>query len=120
MLSVRDARASGQLGRQAFLAVRRTGCTQGVSGLLAVTASCAVGRESWTTAARLHGATSRALAADPDLSAVGVIDEEQEMLDSERARVRSQLGDSDYGAAFAADAALPARAAIELALGRTA
>ena len=54
-----------------------------------------------------------------ELAAVHIGPEEQLLLDRERDRVREHLGAPAYDTAFAVGAALPAQAAIDLALGRT-
>jgi predicted ATPase/class 3 adenylate cyclase len=118
-LITNDYATAESLVRKSLLVVRRLGFNADASELLVGAACCATWRGDYDRAARLHGAADADIKAALAAGAINWSAAEQNLQESDQAKLREVLGEQSYDEAYRAGARLSAIQAVELALDRT-
>jgi hypothetical protein len=103
--------------RRNLLVARRIGAGVSIAMVLFAAACCVAWQGEMPRAARLHGAADADIEAGLADGSIGWSDLEQRLRVDEQGRLRSQLGDEAFDAAYGLGAGLSRLQAVEIALG---
>jgi non-specific serine/threonine protein kinase len=104
--------------RRLLRTARRTAVAAGAAEVLLTAACCTAWQGELARAATLHGCADVAISAGLENRTMRWSDAEQALREREQARVRGQLGETGWLAAYQTGQRLAPATAIELALGR--
>ena len=102
--------------RRNLLVARRIGAGVSIAMVLFAAACCVAWQGEMLLAARLHGAADADIEAGLADGSIGWSDLEQRLREDEQGRLREQLGDEAFDAAYGLGTGLSRLQAVELAL----